>query len=171
MREKFDKWKKIFIFVISLGLLLLFGALVVFSNHWLDLLNGFLISGILVTGSGLTGFFYFRQRIRDHIKAIQELPEPVSSKEEISVIADSHVDIADQKKEQKITQSKSRYKYIKFKRLPKNTKCKISKTEFKEKDKIIRCSNCYSYYLESYFLKWINENNYCPVCRSIFKKN
>ncbi|MHA1212721.1 MAG: hypothetical protein ACTSSH_09695 [Candidatus Heimdallarchaeota archaeon] len=53
---------------------------------------------------------------------------------------------------------------------PKDASCMISKTELDDKEIVLQCPFCLSLYNKKYLLDWLEENNNCPVCKAMLKK-
>jgi hypothetical protein len=170
MREKFEVRRNFsIVFMIIGGIMMIMGLGSILSslNNQLIFLT---VGGSFVCGLGLVGFAYYRWKIKDLISFITNLPESTIPNSGNSDEIIQQTEIATYEEKRTRRKSKQQYKLIIFKKLAKNTKCEISKTTLDESDRIIQCLNCKSCFLESYFLKWLEEKKFCPVCKFIFKE-
>ncbi|HUT80302.1 MAG TPA: hypothetical protein VMZ29_03790 [Candidatus Bathyarchaeia archaeon] len=50
-----------------------------------------------------------------------------------------------------------------------NEVCMISKLPITRDDKVLQCPSCQSFFIEEYLAEWLEEKQYCPVCKIALK--
>ena len=142
------------VLIMLVGFLLLIGGLIVLASFPAVNLIAIPIIGFVIFISGL---YFF-----NNIYSKKQKKKKTNTRQFVDP------NLNRQSKRVRSKRQKIHYLYIKD-TPPEGAICLISKTTIEEKDDVLKCPYCDSFFLSTYLKQWLEENKRCPVCTKKLK--